>query len=155
MKVHFLGGGRWLQVILKILQAGWWFGCHFLFSHIVGISSSQLTFIFFRGVAQPPTSKGFKGVDSRERHLIIPLGFQIAVQAVLSRNLEMNLPSPFSFLQHFAGAVFHAVWRSSREWMIQYIEDPAKNMPHGYLKKDLPQTRVPKTKNRVTPLFLA
>ena len=27
----------------------------FLFSHILGISSSQLTFIFFRGVAQPPT----------------------------------------------------------------------------------------------------
>ena len=36
--------------------SGWWFGCHFLFSHIVGMSSSQLTFIFFRGVAQPPTS---------------------------------------------------------------------------------------------------
>ena len=25
------------------LPAGWWFGCHFLFSHILGISSSQLT----------------------------------------------------------------------------------------------------------------
>ena len=29
---------------------------HLLFFHILGISSSQLTFIFFRGVAQPPTS---------------------------------------------------------------------------------------------------
>ena len=28
---------------------GWWFGCHFLFSHILGISSSQLTNIFQRG----------------------------------------------------------------------------------------------------------
>ena len=28
---------------------------HCLFFHILGISSSQLTFIFFRGVAQPPT----------------------------------------------------------------------------------------------------
>ena len=28
---------------------------HFLFSHILGILSSQLTFIFFRGVGQPPT----------------------------------------------------------------------------------------------------
>ena len=37
------------------MNSGWWFGCHFLFSHILGISSSQLTFIFFRGVAQPPT----------------------------------------------------------------------------------------------------
>ena len=36
-------------------DTGWWFGCHFLFSHILGMSSSQLTFIFFRGVAQPPT----------------------------------------------------------------------------------------------------
>ena len=29
---------------------------HFLFTHILGMSSSQLTSIFFRGVAQPPTS---------------------------------------------------------------------------------------------------
>ena len=30
---------------------------HFLFFHILGMSSSQLTFIFFRGVGQPPTSQ--------------------------------------------------------------------------------------------------
>ena len=35
--------------------SGWWFGTCFLFFHILGMSSSQLTFIFFRGVAQPPT----------------------------------------------------------------------------------------------------
>ena len=29
---------------------------HFLFFHILGMSSSKLTFIFFRGVGQPPTS---------------------------------------------------------------------------------------------------
>ena len=29
---------------------------HFMFFHILGSSSSQLTFICFRGVAQPPTS---------------------------------------------------------------------------------------------------
>ena len=40
-------------------KSGWWFGCHFLFSHILGMSSSQLTFIFFRGVAQPPTRNGW------------------------------------------------------------------------------------------------
>ena len=28
---------------------------HFLFFHTLGMSSSQLTFIFFRGVGQPPT----------------------------------------------------------------------------------------------------
>ena len=31
-------------------------GTWLLFSHILEMSSSQLTFIFFRGVAQPPTS---------------------------------------------------------------------------------------------------
>ena len=36
---------------------GWCFGKWLLFSHILGMSSSQLTFIpsFFRGVGQPPT----------------------------------------------------------------------------------------------------
>ena len=43
-------------------MSAWWFGCHFLFSHILGISSSQLTFIFFRGVAQPPTRCGVLNV---------------------------------------------------------------------------------------------
>ena len=32
---------------------------HFLFSHILGISSSQLTFIFFRGVKKTPTRFNF------------------------------------------------------------------------------------------------
>ena len=30
-------------------RTGWWFGCHFLISHILGMSSSQLTFIFSEG----------------------------------------------------------------------------------------------------------
>ena len=35
--------------------SGWWFGTWLLFFHILGISSSQLTFIFFqRGRPQPP-----------------------------------------------------------------------------------------------------
>ena len=42
--------------------SGWWFGCHFLLSHILGISSSQLTILLFRGVAQPPTRYGCDGV---------------------------------------------------------------------------------------------
>ena len=43
-------------------STGWWFGTWILFFHILGISSSQLsqlTFIFFRGVGQPPTSGVF------------------------------------------------------------------------------------------------
>ena len=38
--------------------SGWWFGTfliHVIFFRILGYSSSQLTFIFFRGVGQPPT----------------------------------------------------------------------------------------------------
>ena len=43
--------------------SGWWFGTSILFSHILGISSSQLTFIFFRGVAQPPTSLSWQKIS--------------------------------------------------------------------------------------------
>ena len=32
---------------LSLTITGWWFGCHFLFSHILGISSSQLTNSYF------------------------------------------------------------------------------------------------------------
>ena len=40
-------------IYIYILIGGWTFG---LFLHIFGISSSQLTFRFFRGVDIPPTS---------------------------------------------------------------------------------------------------
>ena len=52
---------------MDFFYAGWWFGCHFLFSHILGISSSQLTFIFFRGVAQPATN-----MDSGWKYQLLP-----------------------------------------------------------------------------------
>ena len=29
----------WTSKNIVTLQSGWWFGCHFLFSHIVGISN--------------------------------------------------------------------------------------------------------------------
>ena len=40
------------------IYTGWWFGTWLLFSHILGMSSSQVTnsIIFQRGRAQPPTS---------------------------------------------------------------------------------------------------
>ena len=50
-------------------SSGWWFGCHFLFSHILGMSSSQLTFIFFRGVAQPPTSHSLLPLPEGQRFI--------------------------------------------------------------------------------------
>ena len=44
-----------MDITLTPTYAGWWFGTFFI-SHILGMASSQLTFIFFRGVVQPPTS---------------------------------------------------------------------------------------------------
>ena len=35
--------------------SGWWFGTFLFLFHILGMSSFQLTFLFFRGVGQPPT----------------------------------------------------------------------------------------------------
>ena len=38
---------------------------HFLFFHILGMSYSQLTFIFFRGVGQPPTRMGVEVANTQ------------------------------------------------------------------------------------------
>ena len=57
---------RSFEIVFSI--TGWWFGTSILFSHILGMSSSQLTFIFFRGVAQPPTRL--------DLHLKLELHFQ-------------------------------------------------------------------------------
>ena len=51
-------GCEWYESCMNLLRiiTGWWFGTWFFhFFHILGMSSSQLTFIFFRGVGQPPT----------------------------------------------------------------------------------------------------
>jgi len=51
--------GKQLDTVNFIwLVVTWWFGTFFIFPYILGISSSQLTFIFFRGVGIPPTSYG-------------------------------------------------------------------------------------------------
>ena len=39
----------------QITITGWWFGTFFIFPYTNWEESSQLTFIFFRGVGQPPT----------------------------------------------------------------------------------------------------
>ena len=52
-----------VQGVLRSLRRsapGWWFGTFFI-SHILGMSSPQLTFIFFRGVGIPPTRPGSTG----------------------------------------------------------------------------------------------
>ena len=39
-----------MYIYVYIYISGWWFGTFGLFFHILESSSSQLTFIFFRGV---------------------------------------------------------------------------------------------------------
>ena len=48
------------MIIWHTYIPGWWFGCHFLFSHILGMSSSQLTIIdkYFSEGFKPPTRYG-------------------------------------------------------------------------------------------------
>ena len=48
--------GTWMSTPNRSFKTftGWWFGCHFLFSHRLGMSSSQLTNIFQRGSNHQP-----------------------------------------------------------------------------------------------------
>ena len=57
--IHCLGEFSWRVGIMFFFTAVHWSLVggleHVLYFHILGMSSSQLTFIFFRGVGQPPT----------------------------------------------------------------------------------------------------
>ena len=49
-------------MVVDMSIPGWWFGTWILFFHILGISSSQLTSIFFSGVGIPPTSYSYSRI---------------------------------------------------------------------------------------------
>ena len=66
-----------LQCSSKLIS-GWWFGTFFYFSIILGFSSSQLTFIFFRGVGIPPSRHG-KSTMCGSFHSGKPLDFHISL----------------------------------------------------------------------------
>ena len=57
--LFYLFGGCYMYILSshKTSNTVWWFESFFVFFHILGMSSSQLTFIFFGGVGIPPTSK--------------------------------------------------------------------------------------------------
>ena len=58
----------WSSGNLKIMCdyiSGWWFGTFFILHNILGMSSSQLTFIFFRGVGIPSIRYTHIMFDSR------------------------------------------------------------------------------------------
>ena len=61
--------GRHMTMAIETqTMTGWWFGCHFLFSHQLGIiiPSDYNWLIFFRGVAQSPTRWGFTPFETRK-----------------------------------------------------------------------------------------
>jgi len=58
--------------IVKLVGGDWNHGVFMTF-HILGISSSQLTFIFFRGVGIPPTRKALKAL-SRGPNVLCTIG---------------------------------------------------------------------------------
>ena len=51
-------------------HTGWWFGTCFI-SHNIWKQSSQLTFIIFRGVGQPPTSIWFPNHQMRPSYSML------------------------------------------------------------------------------------
>ena len=53
-----VGTAKWGLCFLYL--SGWWFGTFFIFPYIYWEMSSQLTFRFFREVAQPPTSYDYR-----------------------------------------------------------------------------------------------
>ena len=69
LEIFWIFAKNWLLLLLRLYpyghicsnfpaacNSGWWFGTFFF--HILRISSSQLTFIFFRGVGIPPIGIG-------------------------------------------------------------------------------------------------
>ena len=46
------------------ISTGWWFGCHFLFSHVLGTIIPVDFHIFQRGGKKPPTSQGCHSLPS-------------------------------------------------------------------------------------------
>ena len=70
--------------------SGWWFGTSILFSHILGISSSQLTNAYFpEGFKQPPTRFGWCWLYIRYHsilsfyHSMIRLFFSIIASGII------------------------------------------------------------------------
>ena len=59
--------------------SGWWFGCHLLFSHILGISSSQLTNSYFSEgwPNHQPVFLYFQKPHEPEVAKLQPLGFMV------------------------------------------------------------------------------
>ena len=90
---------NWWCRISQPSTAGWWFGTFFIFPYI-GNVIIRLTFIFFRGVAQPPTRQSFLSsanpihqFSSNSSNLLVSPRYQGLTQShiPLSSKLESNL----------------------------------------------------------------
>ena len=114
------------------IKAGWWFGT-FLFFHILGISSSQLTLTFFRGVGIPPTRNNHEHPIPRRRvFFIVPtLKWRKSFGAIIA-----PCPSTVWFSRTFK---VHEQWGMAGEMVsfaIQHDDFPyfCQRLPEGTLR---------------------
>jgi hypothetical protein len=77
----------WLYGVIP----GWWFGTWLLFSHILGMSSSQLTHIFQRGRLKPPTRYGIGLSHGSSRKIASQPPWQSPCDAEISFSCVANM----------------------------------------------------------------
>ena len=86
--------GKRLQFAIEnhfMFITGWWFGTVFIFHFIYGMSSFPLAFIFFRGVAIPPTTWG-KSTIINFSGCAIPIWFPTLSQHCNGYYVSQSLP---------------------------------------------------------------
>ena len=95
--------GPWAISMSQIL-AGWWFGTCFTFSQI-GNKSSQVTFIFFKGVGIPPTRVG------------LAKRFHVDLVVIFTDRSVEKMPWKNGLNSHdFTCLLVHRMWMVTREW---------------------------------------
>ena len=131
----------WRSEIRWLYSSGWWIGTSILFSHILAISSFQLTFIFFRGGCEGAKFGGFIHIlGSHDWNIWIkhnkaknfPLGNILIESPNICPTID-NIGEPLMELQYYR--VFQA--SNSQEWQINPGRSMTGSTPHLQLKKSL------------------
>ena len=71
---------------------------NFITFHILGMSSSQLTFIFFRGVGQPPTSDGISTEVMNQQWQIFLMIYQLYFIEAINQQTAPRCKSSPTFI---------------------------------------------------------
>ena len=105
-----------------------------LFSHILGISSSQLTFIFFRGVAQPPTRPYKYHISTKNYSRAVVINLDLFDTFLISTEHP-----PFGIDEDFVFILFGIFWVNLQQiahftagicWNRIAVRDPDGIEPH-------------------------